>query len=286
MPCFGAHMSVAGGLHKAILAAQELSMDTVQIFTKNNNQWAAKPLTDEQIQLWKETWAASGLVRPIAHASYLINLAAPDDGLWHKSIDALVVELQRGEQLGLTGLVTHPGAFTTSTPEAGLARIIEGVKLAFQATPFQTTRLLLENTAGQGSCLGWSMEQLATLVQGISNPQRVGICLDTCHAFAAGYDLTTQAGLSQLTKELREGFPADSLVAIHANDSKAVCGKRVDRHEHIGKGHIGDEGFRRLLNDPLLRDLPMYLETPKETDPESGELWDQINLRRLRELAN
>ncbi len=286
MVCLGAHMSVSGGLEKAIASALEFQMDTVQIFTKNNNQWAAKPLTELQIGSWKQAWGESELRSPISHASYLINLAAPDDGLWQKSIDALIIELDRCEQLDLTGLVLHPGAFTTSSAEAGVARVIAGVQKAYASVPFRNTRLLLENTAGQGSCLGWSMEQLGELIRGINQHDRTGICIDTCHAFAAGYDLTQANGMKQLVKEIKKEFPKHSLAAIHLNDSKCVCGKRVDRHEHIGRGHIGDDGFRRFFGESLFRDLPMYLETPKEVDDASGEHWDAINMRHARTLAS
>lgn len=278
-------MSVAGGLHKAVEAAAKLGMRTVQIFTKNNNQWACKPLGDEQVALWTSTLATHGMLQPIAHTSYLINLAAPADDLWQKSIDALTVEWQRADCLRLDGLVVHPGAFTTSSEQEGLERIAEGVRRAIEAAEPQHCRLLLENTAGQGSCLGHSFSQLGWLLERIDRPDVLGVCLDTCHAFAAGYELNQEAGFRAMKRELRSELPEHAICALHLNDSKKPCGSRVDRHEHIGRGEIGAEGFRLVLHDPLLGKLPGYLETPKGTDTESGEDWDQINLDRLRELV-
>lgn len=280
----GAHMSIAGGLHKAIEAAAKLDMSTVQIFTKNNNRWACKPLSDEQVALWTSTLATHGLSQPIAHASYLINLAAPSDELWQKSIDALTVEWQRADCLRLDGLVVHPGAFTTSSEQEGLERIAEGVRRSIEAAEPQHCRLLLENTAGQGSCLGHSFGQLGWLLERIDRPDLLGVCLDTCHAFAAGYELNQQAGFRAMKRELRSELPERSIRALHLNDSKKPCGSRVDRHEHIGRGEIGAEGFRLVLHDSLLGKLPGYLETPKGTDTESGEDWDLVNLDCLRAL--
>ncbi len=285
-PCFGAHMSVAGGLEKAIELAHKADCKCVQIFTKNNNQWACKPLTEEQTARWQTTLKQLEIVHPIAHASYLINLASPDAALWEKSLDALVVEWQRAELLGLEGLVVHPGAFTTSTAEDGLAKIRDAVQAAIERVSPNQCRLLLENTAGQGSCLGHTFGQLGWLLEAIKSPQHLGICLDTCHAFAAGYALNTPAGFRAMKRELKQELPADCLRALHLNDSKKGCGSRVDRHEHIGQGEIGDAGFRLVLNDSMFRGLPGYLETPKGIDPDSGEDLDVLNLRRLHTLSN
>jgi deoxyribonuclease-4 len=284
-PRFGSHLSVAGGLHKAIATAVELGLDTVQIFTKNNNRWDAKPLLQAEIDHWTRDWKASGMEQPIAHASYLINLASPDDVLWNKSVEAMVVELDRANQLKLEGVVVHPGAFTTGTEEGGMQRIIAGVTAVLGKTSAGSAKLLLENTAGQGSCLGWSLEQLGNLLEGINQPERVGCCLDTCHLFAAGYDLTSAKAFKEMRKKIDGLLPAAAVTAIHINDSKVVCGKRVDRHEHIGRGEIGEEAFRRILHDPFFRKRPMYLETEKGTDEETGEDWDAINLRKLKDLA-
>ncbi len=277
-------MSIAGGLYKAVERAAEAGCDVVQIFTKNNNQWNCKPLTHADVQAWQQALQEHRIGAPLAHASYLINLAAPDDGLWRKSLDALVIEWQRCEQLRLDGLVVHPGAFTSSTAEEGLMRIAQAVELAIDQVRPMHTRLLLENTAGQGSALGWQIEQLARLLQTV-NSRHVGVCWDTCHALAAGYDFRTAAGIRSMVETLESNRVLPKIAAIHVNDSKKDVGSRVDRHEHIGLGCIGVDGFRRFLRHSAFKDLPMYLETPKGTDPDSGEDWDQRNLRVLRELV-
>lgn len=284
-PCFGAHMSVAGGLEKAVALAHAAECACVQIFTKNNNQWGCKPLADAQVSAWKDALREYGIVCPVAHASYLINLASPDDTLWKKSIDALIIEWQRADLLELDGLVVHPGAHTSSTVEAGLQRIVEGVGIAAEAADPKKTLLLLENTAGQGSCLGHSFSQLGWLIEKIQLPERVGVCLDTCHAFAAGYALNTDDGFRAMRDEILNELPAGTIRALHLNDSKKECGSRVDRHEHIGEGCIGEEGFRLVLQDSILGRLPGYLETPKGTDEATGEDLDHKNIRRLKEIA-
>ncbi|TWT79300.1 Endonuclease 4 [Planctomycetes bacterium CA13] len=284
MPLFGSHVSAAGGVSKAVARAVEVGCDCLQIFTKNNNRWAAKPLSEKDIAAWRSAMDESTLSNPIAHASYLINLASPKDDLFQKSIDALVVELERGNQLELEGLVVHPGAFTTSDEADGLDRVIAGVTEALARVEPGSCRLLLENTAGQGSCLGHTIEQLATMIGGISDNKRVGVCLDTCHAFAAGYAIHTDDGFAEMMKEIRGKLPKGCIAALHLNDSKKPLGSRVDRHEHIGRGEIGLDAFRNVISDPLLSTLPGYLETEKGTDEETGEDWDKINLRTLRGL--
>lgn len=281
----GSHVSTQGGLFKAVQRAIDVGCDCLQIFSKNNNQWKAKPLGEQEISAWIGAFRATKLVHPIAHASYLINLASPNRELSQKSIDALVVELERGNQLELEGLVVHPGAFTESSEEDGLASIIEAARQALDRVPSGSCRLLLENTAGQGTCLGYTIAQLARLIDGIDGGDRVGVCLDTCHAFAAGYEINTKRGLKQLRKEIDDMLPKQCVRALHLNDSKKPLGSRVDRHEHIGRGEIGLDGFRLVLHDNLLGKLPGYLETEKGTDEASGVDWDVINLRALRELA-
>ncbi|NNE01095.1 MAG: deoxyribonuclease IV [Pirellulaceae bacterium] len=282
----GSHVSAAGGVDKAVGRAVEVGCDVIQIFTKNNNQWAAKPLTDDTIEAWKTALAKSNLSHPIAHASYLINLASPKDDLFQKSIDALVVEMERCNQLALEGLVVHPGAFTTSSEEDGLNRIVDAVAETLQRVEAGSCRLLLENTAGQGSCLGHTIEQLAFLIDAIDDEQRVGICFDTCHAFAAGYAINTASGFASMKQQIVDQLPAECIRALHLNDSKKPLGSRVDRHEHIGRGEIGLEGFKNMFADPDFGRLPGYLETEKGTDDESGEDWDVINLRALRQLES
>lgn len=280
----GAHMSIAGGYHKAIDAASDLSMDVVQLFTKNNNQWAAKPITPAEVQLFNESLASTGIQNPLSHASYLINLASPKDDLWNKSIEGMIVEWQRAEQLGLDGVVMHPGACIDSTPEQGLQRIVDALQRIVDRVAPTRAWLLLENTAGQGSCLGWQMEQLAWLLERTGTSMHIGVCLDTCHAHAAGYDFSSDSGFRAWERQAKQLGVLDAIRAVHLNDSKKGCGSRVDRHEHIGHGSIGREGFVRVLKHRVLQALPMYLETEKE-DTEDGEPWDAVNLRLLRELA-
>jgi len=281
----GAHMSIAGGYYKAVEAAAGYSMDVVQLFTKNNNQWAAKPITDEDCVKFKISVETSKVTRPLAHASYLINLASPKDELWHKSIDGMVVEWQRAEQLGLDGVVMHPGAYVESTPEAGLERIASAITAIYERVSPKQSWLLLENTAGQGSNLGWSMEQLGWLLARTGEKMLVGVCLDTCHAHAAGYDFSESAGFKAWAKEAKEHAVLDAIRALHLNDSKKGCGSRVDRHEHIGHGTIGLPGFERVLKHKVLKQHPMYLETDKGTNDDEED-WDAVNLRVLRELAS
>lgn len=280
----GAHMSIAGGYFKAVDAAGEYGMDVVQLFTKNNNQWAAKTITDEECLKFRQALKRTGVNNPLAHASYLINLASPKDDLWNKSIDSMVTEWQRAEQLGLDGVVMHPGAYVESTPELGLERIATAIELISERVSPKSSWLLLENTAGQGSNLGWNMKQLSWLLNRTGSDRNVGVCFDTCHAHAAGYDLSEAAGFLAWEKEAAKLGVLDAIRAIHLNDSKKGCGSRVDRHEHIGLGTIGLEGFRRVLNHKILKKLPMYLETEKDTN-DQGEDWDAINLKALRELV-
>ncbi|MFO1064604.1 MAG: deoxyribonuclease IV [Pirellulales bacterium] len=282
--CFGVHMSVAGGLHTGIERAVAAQCDCVQIFTKNNNQWQCPPLTDEAVKLFRDAYQASGLKCAIAHTSYLINVASPDPAMWQKSIDALIVEWQRAERLGLSGLVMHPGAHLTRTPEEGLAAIVTASRRAADEVKPKTCRLLFENTAGQGSCLGWKFSQLGYLLRELDSPQQFGICFDTCHALAAGYDLTTADGLKSMIAEFESEIGFANLHAIHINDSKKGCGSRVDRHEHIGLGAIGEEAFKRFLKAKQFKNVPMFLETAKEQD-EAGVEWDLKNLATLRRLA-
>ncbi|HTN04717.1 MAG TPA: deoxyribonuclease IV [Planctomycetaceae bacterium] len=275
----GSHLSIAGGYYKAVDAAAALGMGTCQIFTKNNNQWHGKPLSDDDIRLFREAVARTGIQQPCAHNSYLINVASPDDALWQKSVDALVVEVERAEALGLVGVVMHPGASVKSTAEEGLQRIVAGLDETHQRTRGVKVHLWLETTAGQGSCLGWRFEELSQILAEVAEPERLGVCFDTCHVFAAGYGLQTPAEYAATMDEFDRLIGVDRLRAFHLNDSKKPQGSRVDRHEHIGEGCLGLEPFRHLLNDPRFVDRPMYLETEKgERD---GEDLDAINLRTL-----
>ena len=282
MPLLGAHMSIAGGYYKAVEAAAKLGMATCQLFTKNNNQWRARPLTSEDIEAFRSALERTGVKSPVAHDSYLINLASPDDALWEKSVDAYTHELERAEALGLIGVVMHPGSFVTSTEAEGLSRIVEGLNIAHDRTKQARVQTLLEATAGQGSALGHRFEHLAELLDRVEAKERMGVCIDTCHIFAAGYPLHTADEYAATMDEFDRVVGVNWIRAFHLNDSKKPLGSRVDRHEHIGRGHLGLEPFRHLLNDSRFGTTPMYLETEK--GEEDGEELDAINLRTLRSL--
>jgi deoxyribonuclease-4 len=283
VPPLGAHQSIAGGYYKAVLLAKETGCDCVQLFTKNNNQWRAKELTDDDVARFQEALQETGITHPIAHDSYLINLASPDEKLWETSVEAFRVELERAEKLGLEGLVAHPGAFTTTSEEAGIDRIIQAIDRVHRATGELRAKILLENTAGQGTNLGWRFEHLAAIIAGSKHGERLGVCIDTCHTFAAGYPLETPKQYAETISELDRVVGLARVKAFHLNDSKAAFGSRVDRHAHIGRGQLGLAPFRHLVNDPRFAGTPMYLETPKEEL--DGEEMDAVNLRTLRALV-
>ena len=282
MPLFGSHLSIAGGYYKAADAAGALGMDTVQIFTKNNNQWRAKPLTDDDAKRFQEAVERNGLRVPCSHDSYLINLASPDGTLWMKSLDAFVVELERAEALGLAGVVMHPGSFVDSSEPEGLDRIVDGLNESLKRTKGFDVQIWLETTAGQGTNLGHRFEHLRYLLERTDPKERLGVCVDTCHIFAAGYPLQSPDEYTATFGEFDEVIGVDFIRAFHLNDSKKPLGSRVDRHEHIGEGELGLEPFRHLLNDPRFAEHPMYLETKKEQ--RDGEEMDAVNLRRLKGL--
>lgn len=283
MSILGAHMSIAGGYYKAVEIAERCGCDCVQLFTKNNNQWRGKALTDDDCQRFQTALRELKIAHPIAHDSYLINLAAPDDTLWNKSIDAFVDELERADRLGIPYVVTHPGSYTTTDEATGLARIIAGLDIVHARLPNVKSQCLLETTAGQGTNLGWRFEHLATILQGVRQPERLGVCVDTCHIFAAGYPIADRHDYEATFAELDRHVGLGRIKAFHLNDSVKGLGCRVDRHAHIGRGMIGIEAFRHLLNDERFAKVPMYLETPK--GEEEGEELDVINLRTLRGLV-
>ncbi|MEM9657652.1 MAG: deoxyribonuclease IV [Planctomycetota bacterium] len=282
MAILGAHMSIAGGYYKAVEAADRAGCDCVQLFTKNNNQWRAKPITDSEAERFHNRLTELGVAHPISHDSYLINLASPDDKLWKKSVDAMVVEVQRAEQLGIPYVVAHPGAYTTSTEARGLRRIVRGLNETHRQTKGIVAKVLLETTAGQGSNLGWKFEHLAKILDGVKDPDRLGVCFDTCHVFAAGYAMGTENEYKATMRAANKTFGVKQIKAFHLNDSKVEFGSRVDRHAAIGRGEMGVEPFRFLLADRRFRRVPMYLETPK--GEEKGQDLDQINLAVLRSL--
>jgi len=283
MAILGSHMSIAGGYYKAVERGRECGCDCVQVFTKNNNQWRANPISDEEAAQFRSTLQELKIVNPLSHSSYLINLAAPDPALRKKSIDAFVIELRRAEQLAIPYVVVHPGSFTTSSEQAGLNAIIASLDEVHAQTRGINAQCLLENTAGQGSNLGWHFEQLAELLSGVRDPDRLGVCFDTCHAYAAGYAMGTDKEFKATMRQFNATVGVKMIKAFHLNDSKRELGSRVDRHQHIGHGHLGLEPFRHLLNDRRFRKTPMYLETAKGEN-DDGEDWDVVNLRVLRSL--
>lgn len=276
---FGAHMSVAGGLERAFARALAVGANTVQIFTKNANRWSAPPPTATEIAAFRDAWQTSGIGPVLVHDAYLINLAAPDPGNWARSKAAMREELQRCADLGIPYLIAHPGAHVGTGIDTGIARIREALSEIF-ADSDPAVRLLLENTAGQGSYLGGEFSQLARMMDGFG--ERVGVCFDTCHAHAAGYDLAGSEGYERAMAEFQREIGFDRLFAFHLNDSLKGCGSKVDRHAHIGEGAIGADGFARLVRDERFVHLPMILETPKGDD---GESMDRVNLALLRQLA-
>jgi deoxyribonuclease-4 len=276
-------MSIVGGCEKAVLAAHAVGFQTVQLFTKNNNQWKAPPLSPEQAEAFRAALERTGIVEPIAHTSYLINLASPDDALWVRSIDAMVVELQRCHALGIADLVVHPGSHMGSGEEAGLRRIAEALDAITRRTEGLAVTIDLETTAGQGTSLGYRFEHLQALLELAADPGRLGVCVDSCHIFAAGYSFDRPERYDEMIEQLDRTVGIGRLRVWHLNDSLRDCGSRVDRHAGIGAGKMGLGPFRSIVNDSRLRGLPMILETPKGTD--EGEDLDARNLRVLRELV-
>lgn len=276
-------MSVAGGLHLAFGAATAAGCDCLQIFVKNQRQWSARPLADDQVQAFKNAQAVTRVAPVVAHASYLLNLASPDAVLRQRSVTALVDELQRCEALGLSGLVVHPGAHLESELNSGLRRIARSLNAACASTAGFAVEVLLETTAGQGSAIGWRFEHLQAILEQVRDPARIGVCLDTCHLFAAGYDFRTADAYAAMIGELDRTVGAARVRCIHVNDSQRELASRVDRHAHVGKGRIGKAGFAHFINDPRWRGAPFILETPKGKDGRGADL-DRINLKRLRAL--
>ena len=275
----GAHVSVAGGLDNAFARGLESGCTALQIFTKNANRWQGKPISPGEAAAFQQAWAESGIGPVMAHDAYLINLASPKNGVWEKSKSALRDELLRCAQLGVTDLVMHPGAHLGTGEATGLERIREALQIILAESPSEV-RLLLENTAGQGSYLGGDFAHLGALLEGFST-SRIAVCFDTCHAHTAGYDLSTPEGYTQTMAEFDRLVGLKQIKAFHLNDCLKPCGSRIDRHAHIGQGTIGRTGFTCLMQDQRFVDIPMVLETPKG---EGGDM-DRVNLELLRELA-
>jgi deoxyribonuclease-4 len=284
MPFFGAHLSIAGGVDFAAKRAAEIGADCLQIFVKSPSQWRFADLPEDEVQRFRAAVREAGLAVVVGHASYLLNLASPADALWERSCRCLLEEWDRCDRLGLAGLVVHPGAHMGSGEEAGLARIAQALRRLRGERTGCRTRLLLETTAGGGSILCGRLEHLGRLL-GTCDPQDrwLGVALDTCHLFAAGYDLRTPEALEETLREVEDHVGLARVGAIHANDAKGKLGSGLDRHEHIGRGKLGREAFRLLVNHPALARLAFILETPKE-DARGREM-DPVNLRTLRRLV-
>lgn len=279
---FGSHLSIAGGLQNALLKAEELGLSSVQIFSKNQQQWHCKPLAAEEIEVWRLNCQRLGFKKTVCHDSYLINLASPEAELWRKSVELTVEEVRRCDALGIPYLVMHPGAHIDGDESRGLACIGRALDEVEQRLPGSTTTICLEITAGQGTCLGHRLEHLAEIIEKVRSPERLGVCLDTAHLFAAGYDFRGHK-YATFRREVERTVGIDRVKVWHLNDSKRELGSHVDRHDHIGEGQIGLKGFAGIVRDEAFVNVPKILETPKATAPDGRE-WDVVNIERLRSL--
>jgi deoxyribonuclease IV len=288
MPRLGAHMSVAGGLPRAVDRAVAHGCEALQIFAKNASQWRGRTIPPAEVREFRAKVAAARIHPVVSHASYLINLATADPTLRRQSIEAMGDEIDRAQMLGLLGVVLHPGCYTIGSEPDGLQLIADGLVDLLTARRRGTTMVLLEHTAGQGTSLGSTFEQLASIIARTGDHPRIGVCLDTCHLLASGYDIVSPEGYDTTFRQFGRLVGFARLKAFHLNDSKRPLGSRVDRHEHIGKGCLGLEPFRRILNDRRFRRLPMLLETPKgegkARGPIVGDPMDMRNLTLLRGL--
>jgi len=272
-------MSASGGAYKAFERGLEIGCRTLQIFTKNANQWAAKPLADTDVEAFHKARAATGLGPVVAHDSYLINLASPDASLHAKSMMAFEEEMRRAELLGVDSLVFHPGAHVGKGEEEGIARVAQSLNRLHEMTEGFHVRVCIETTAGQGTTLGYTFEQIRDIIGGTDDADRLGVCFDTCHVFAAGYDIRTASGFKKVMKDFDTVVGLDKLLVFHLNDSKKEFGSRVDRHDHIGKGHIGDTPFQTLMKTKRFAQIPKILETPE------NETMHAVNLAHINRLA-
>jgi deoxyribonuclease-4 len=273
-------MSIAGGLVRALDRGLEVGCSVVQIFLKNQRQWTARPYADSEVREFRAAWRASGIRVVFAHANYLINLATPVDAEWRRAVDVFHDELERAEALGLPFVVIHPGSHREAGLAEGIRRVARAIDLLHDRTRGQRVRIVLENTAGGGASIGRSLEELARMIGAVREPDRVGVCLDTCHLFAAGYDIRSRAGYRATMAECVRRLGAGRVLAFHLNDAKQPLGSGLDRHEKIGRGHLGVEPFRWLVNDRRFARVPMALETPKDPEPRA----DRDALALLRGL--
>jgi deoxyribonuclease IV len=276
----GAHMSVAGGLYKAFERAQTVGCETMQIFTKSERQWNAKPISEEDLELWIKAKAANSVTPILTHDSYLINLASPDSDLWEKSLAAFEHEIERNEMLAIPYLVTHVGAHMGSGEEAGCDKVAVAINRIQSNWDNLKTMILFETTAGQGTAIGYKFEHWGRIFEQLEHPEWVGVCFDTCHVFAGGYDMTTSEAYHETMRLFDSYIGTPKIKAFHLNDSKKGLFSRVDRHEAIGQGALGLEPFRFIMNDPRYKAVPKIIETPKSPDMHE----DIENLATLRSL--
>lgn len=286
IPRIGAHMSVAGGVSKAVDRAVVHGCESLQIFSKNANQWRARPLEASEVRRFRRRLDDTGIAPAVSHASYLINLATANLALREQSIAALIDELDRAHALGLLGVVIHPGTCTSGSEEAALALVADAVRAAFRARARRKTMVVFEHTAGQGRTIGYRFEHLAAILERLDGSPRAGVCLDTCHLVASGYDIVSVEGYDATCRDFDRLVGFDRLRVVHANDSKRPCGSRVDRHAHIGEGCLGLEPFRRLLHDPRVARVPFLIETEKSLASARPHLVvpDPLDMRNLEVL--
>jgi deoxyribonuclease IV len=277
----GAHVSIAGGVHHAISRGEDLGCTAIQIFTKNAAQWKSNPLAEEEVQKFKKERARTGIM-VVVHDAYLINLGSPNTALLKKSLAAFREEMERAEELEIPYLIMHPGSHTGSGEDAGIRSVAKSFNIILRKTSGFRVKILLENTAGQGTALGYSFEHLQRIIEQTVEPERMAVCLDSCHAFAAGYDLRGPSDYQRVMDEFDAVIGLGRLKALHLNDCKKGLGLRIDRHEHLGKGTLGLEFFRLVMNDPRFRNVPKIIETPKLLDDED---MDHVNLGLLRGLV-
>jgi deoxyribonuclease-4 len=280
---FGAHLSISGGLHNALLEAEKLGMETVQIFTKNQMQWRCAPLEQRAIDEWKTQVGRLRFKKPVSHDSYLINLAATNETFWRQSVELFIEEIRRCDLLGIPYLVAHPGAHMGAGMDAGIAKIVAALNVIHAQVPGARTITCLEITAGQGTCLGCTLEQLAEIIERVNEPKRLGVCLDTAHLFAAGYDIRGRK-YHAFRKRLDETVGVNRVKVLHLNDSKKELGSGVDRHAHIGRGLLGLEGLKPLVRDSDFANVPKIFELPAGRSDVKGRTWHEVNLEALRSL--
>jgi deoxyribonuclease-4 len=279
MLLLGAHMSTAGGLHTAFARGEALGCTAIQIFTSSPRQWRGRKLTDADVREFRQAWDASSCRVCLAHDIYLTRLGTRDSAILSRSRSTFAQEIRTCQRLGLSGLVMHPVGDTDADEDAVLARVADSLNAVFDEVSFEGTQVLLETTAGQGANVGYRFEQLARIIDAVEQDARLGICVDTCHVFAAGYDISGKTGWKKMMSELEATVGLARLKAIHLNDSRKPLGSRVDRHAHIGQGEIGKAAFERVMRDRRLAKIPKLLETPKENE------MDAVNLALLRKLA-